>query len=199
MSQKKKPIIKDFHTIYDAKTMMVIASPTRFEVLNAICALGECSIQEIASYTGRARTSLYPHVQQLVDAKLVVESKVRLSGKRYEQVYQPIARTVATKHNLNDPENIAYHQAYGNAVARLMARLHERATADPDSVVRGPERDTFVSIHSVWVDDESLTKINGLIEQVLEICESSMPDKDSTDKRLVNISVILAPDRRAEN
>jgi len=198
MSKKKKPI-KDLHVIYDAKTMMAIASPTRFEVLNAICALGECSIQEIAAFTGRARTSLYPHVQQLVEAKLVVESEVRLSGKRYEQLYQPIARTVATKHNFKDPENVAYHQAYGNAVARLMARLHERATADPSAVVRGPLRDTNASIQSVWVDDDSLEEINNLIHQIHQICQDSKPDSDSEDKRLVNIGIMLAPDRRNGN
>ncbi len=192
MSKKPKPI-KDTHIIYNSEKMWVLASPIRVEVLNAICALGECSAAQVAEFTGRSRTSLYPHLEKLLEAKLVIEGDVRLAGKRYEQLYRPIARTVATKHNSKDPDNIAYHQAYGNAVGRLMARLHESATADPDAIVRGPQRDTNAGISSAWVDDESLEEINNLVERIWEICRTSRPSEDA---RLVNIGVMLAPDSR---
>lgn len=192
MKKKSKPI-KKTHVIYDSEDMWVLASPIRVEVLNAVCALAECSAADIAAFTGRSRTSLYPHIEQLVEAGLILETDVRLAGKRYEQLYQPIARTVGTKHNLDDAENVAYHQAYGNAVGRLMARLHERATADPDAVVRGPLRDTNAGIASAWVDDESLAEINELVERIWEQCRTTQPGEG---KRLVNIGIMLAPDRR---
>ena len=193
MSKKRKPI-KDMHVIYDADKMWVLASPTRVDVLNAVCALEHCSVADIAAFTGRSRTSLYPHIEQLVNAGLIIETEKRLAGKRYEQLYQPIARTVATKHNINDPDNVAYHQAYGNAVGRLMARQHERATAQSDAVVRGPSRDTSAGIFSAWVDDESLEEMNALVERLWEMCRESHPGEG---KRLVNLGVIMAPDRRA--
>ncbi|MGV6815599.1 MAG: hypothetical protein ACWA5W_11425 [Phycisphaerales bacterium] len=196
MRKKKKKPIKDIHVIYDPKQMMVLASPIRVEVLNAVCAIGECSASDIAAFTGRARTSLYPHIQQLVDAKLVVESDVRLAGKRYEQLYIPIARTVATKHNSKDPENVAYHQAYGNAVGRLMARLHERATAESDAVVRGPSRNTHAGILTAWVDDDSLEELNDLVEQIWEICRTSRPPEGDEKKQLINVGIVLAPNHR---
>lgn len=192
MSKKSKPI-KNVHVIYDPQEMWVLASPIRVEVLNAVCGLEECSVAEIASFTGRSRTSLYPHIDQLVEAGLLIESNVRLAGKRYEQLYRPIARTVGTKHNSKDPDNVAYHQAYGNAVGRLIARLHERATANPDAVVRGPQRDTNAGIHAAWVNDETLEELNELIERIWDICRTSQPNEDS---RLINIAVMLAPDRR---
>jgi DNA-binding transcriptional ArsR family regulator len=196
MSKKSKPKpIKNVHIIYDPQEMWVLASPIRVELLNTVCGLEECSVAEIAAFTGRSRTSLYPHIEQLVEAGLIFESDVRLSGKRYEQLYRPIARTVGTKHNSKDPENIAYHQAYGNAVGRLIARLHERATAQPNAVVRGPLRDTNAGIHTAWVDDESLEELNELIERIWEICRTSEPNEDS---RLINIAVMLAPDRRQQ-
>lgn len=195
MSKKPKPI-KDLHVIYDAKDMHVLASPIRTEILNAACALGVCSVAEIASFTGRSRTSLYPHIEQLRVAGLLSESGVRLAGKRYEQLYQPIARTVATKHNSNDPENVAYHQAYGNAVGRLMARMHERATADPDSIVRGPQRNTFAGMQAAWVDDESLAEINEHMQRIFEIIGASHPREGA---RLVNIAMMMARDRRERN
>jgi len=192
---RKTKQIKDMHVIFDPEKMWVLASPIRVEVLNAVCALGECSAAHIAELTGRSRTSLYPHIEMLLEAELIVESGVRLAGKRYEQLYRPIARLVATKHNSKDPENIAYHQAYGNAVGRLIARLHEQATADPQAQVRGPLRDTLAGITSAWVDDDSLTEINELIERIWEICQSSRP---GDDKRLVNLGFMLALDRRTD-
>lgn len=194
MSKKPKPI-KDLHVIYNAEKMWVLSSPIRVDVLNAVCALQECSVADIAAFTGRTRTSLYPHIEQLLEAGLIVESEKRLAGKRYEQLYRPIARTVATKHNIKDPDNVAYHQAYGNAVGRLMARLHERATASPDSVVRGPARDTHAGIFSAWVEDASLEEINTLVQRLWEICRDSHPGEG---KRLVNLGIMMAPDRRAK-
>lgn len=192
MSKKSKQI-KNVHVIYDAQNMWVLASPIRVEILNAVCALDECSAAQIAALTGRSRTSLYPHIEQLLEAGYIIESDVRLAGKRYEQLYCPIARSVGTKHNSKDPDNVAFHQAYGNAVGRLIARLHERATADPDAVVRGPQRDTHAGITSAWVDDESLAELNDLIERIWEISRSSRP---SEENRLVNVGFMLAPDRR---
>ncbi len=194
MSKKQKPI-KDLHVIYNADKMWVLSSPIRVDVLNAVCALEECSVADIAAFTGRTRTSLYPHIEQLTQAGLILEGEKRLAGKRYEQLYRPIARTVATKHNIKDPDNVAYHQAYGNAVGRLMARVHERATASPDAVVRGPARDTYAGIFSAWVDDQSLEEMNELVERLWDICKESHPGEG---KRLVNLGIVMAPDRRAK-
>lgn len=193
---KKRKAPKDMHVIYDAKTMWVLASPIRVDVLNAVCSLEECSVAEVAEFTGRSRTSLYPHIEQLVEAGLIIESEKRLAGKRYEQLYVPIARSVATKHNIKDPDNVAYHQAYGNAVGRLMSRLHERATSSPKSVVRGPNRDTHAGLYSAWVNDEELEEINELLGRLWDICKGSHP---GDDKRLVSLGVVLAPDRRTQD
>lgn len=193
---KKRKAPKDTHVIYDAETMWVLASPIRVEVLNAVCALEECSVAEIAEFTGRSRTSLYPHIEQLLEAELIYEGERRLAGKRYEQLYHPIARSVATRHNIKDPDNVAYHQAYGNAVGRLMSRLHEKATASPKSVIRGPSRDTHAGLYSAWVDDEQLEEVNELLSRLWDLCKQTHPGQG---KRLVSFGVILAPDRRTRD
>jgi len=74
-----------------------------------------------------------------------------------------------------------------------MARLHQRATAQPGAVVRGPQRDTHAGIHGAWVDDESLEEINELVTRLWEICHNSHP---AQGKRLINIGVVMAPDQR---
>ncbi len=94
--KRKNKTLKSRHVIYDSQEMWVLSSPIRVDVLNAACALGECSVAEIADRTGRTRTSLYPHIEQLVEAGLLIEGETRLAGKRYEQLYTPIARNVGT-------------------------------------------------------------------------------------------------------
>ena len=192
MSKRSKPV-KNLHVIYDPQEMWVLSSPIRVEVLGAICAIGSSSVADIAEYTGRSRTSLYPHIEQLLEAGLILEGENRLSGKRYEQLYEPIARAVGTKHQWDDPDNVAYHQAYGNAVGRLMARMHERATADPKAVIRGETRDTHAGYYTAWVDDEALKEINKHIEAIRKITIESRPDES---RRLVNIGIIMSNDQR---
>ena len=77
---KKRKALKELKVIYDAQTMWVLASPIRVEVLNAVCTLEECSVAEIAEFTGRSRTSLYPHIEQLVDAGLIGAGQRRHGG-----------------------------------------------------------------------------------------------------------------------
>mgnify|MGYP003630059215 FL=1 len=192
MSKRSKQV-KNMHVVYDPQVMWVLSSPIRVEVLGAICAIGSCSVADIADHTGRTRTSLYPHIEQLLEAGLVLEGEVRLSGKRYEQLYEPIARAVGTKHQWDDPENVAYHQAYGNAVGRLMSRMHERATADPKAVIRGDARDTHAGYYNAWVDDKALKEINKHVDAIRKIALESRPDDDH---RLVNIGILMSNDRR---
>lgn len=183
------------HLITDARTMWVLASPARLEILDAACALGECSAGDIAEMTGRSRTSLYPHIEQLVGAGLLIEGATRPSGKRHEQLYRPIARQVNTRHDSTDPDNVAYHVAYGNAVCRLLARLIERGTRHPDANPRGPARDTHCGAQTAWVDEETLAEVNEHINRLWEICRQSQPGEG---KRLVQLGVVLAPARRRE-
>ncbi len=195
MSTKLKSI-KNEHVISDSEDMWVLASPIRMEVLNAACALEECSAGEIAVFTGRSRTSIYPHIEQLVEAGLMFEGDVRLAGKRYEQLYHPVARTIRILHNLSDPDVVAYHQAFGKSVCRMAARVYTKAMTNPKAVVRGPLRDTYIGIVSTWLDDESLEEVNRLIDQIWLICESSKPGEG---KRRVNFEVMLAPDSEKTN
>lgn len=183
------------HLITDAKTMWAIASPARIDVMHAACALGECSAGEIAEMTGRSRTSLYPHIEQLVAAGLLIESGTRPSGKRQEQLYRPIATMVNTKHNADDPEVVAYHIAYGKAVCRMLSRVFEQGISRKNVRTSGPGRDTFCASQTVWVDDDQLAELNDLINRITDMCSQSQPGEG---KRLMQLGVLAAPLQRYE-
>ncbi len=189
-------VVPEYHIVTDPAVMWVLAAPARLEVLDAACALGVCSAGDIAQMTGRSRTSLYPHLEQLVGAGLLIEAGTRPTGKRQEQLYRPVARQINFRHNAADPDNVAYHAAYGKTICRLLARLHEKATRHPDIVPRGPHRDTHCGSQTAWVDDETLAEINQHINRVWELCRNSEPGRG---KRLMQIGIVTAPVRRNED
>lgn len=186
----------EYHVITDPETMRVLAAPARLEILDAACVLGVCSAGEIAQMTGRTRTSLYPHLGQLLDAGLLLDAGTRPAGKRHEQLYRPVARQINIRHNSADPENVAFHAAYGKTICRQLARVHERATRHPDIVPRGVFRDTHCGAQTAWVDQETLAEINRHINRIWELCRRSEPGER---KRLVQIGVVVAPVRRSED
>lgn len=183
----------DIHTISDPDTMWVLSSPARREILKGACALGCCSVSEIADLTGRSRTSLYPHIEQLVEHGLLIDAGTRPSGKRQEQLYRPIARTIKTRHDCDNEGVVKYHIAYGKAVCRQLARLFEHAISRKDAVTRGPNRDTLCSSQTVWVDEASLQEINSLLTRIEEICSRNEPGEG---KRLIQIGTVMAPEAR---
>ena len=185
--------VPDTHTITDPETMWVLASPARLEILKAACALGRCSVGDLAELTGRSRTSLYPHIEQIVGAGLLIEDGTRPSGKRQEQLYRPIAKLINTRHDPDNPGVVKYHVAYGKAVCRQLARSFEHAITRSEAKTRGSDRDTPCSSQTVWVDDESLGEINALLRRLSEICSTNEPGES---KRLIQIGVVMAPESR---
>lgn len=186
--------IADSHVIRDSAAMWVLASPVRLEVLEAACALGRCSAGELAEMTGRSRTSLYPHIEQLAGAGLLIEDGTRPRGKRQEQLYRPIARRIYTKHDAGNADVVRYHISYGRAVCRMMARLFESAISHPEAITNGEGRDTYCGSQTLWADDSTLRELNEHIERIWEICSESQPGEG---RKQVRIGMIVGPAARA--
>jgi predicted transcriptional regulator len=178
-----------YFIIEDTQTMQSLANPVRWEILDTVGVLGECSAADIANYTARARTSLYPHIQDLVDSGLIYETGTRLMGKRYEQLYRPKAVMIGTRFNQENQDNLDYHTAYANALARLLARKHNRAATEPGVNPRTDQRNHHCGGHSVWVDKEQLAQLNKMIDDIWTFCESSHP---GPNKQLMHVGLFLS-------
>ncbi|MBO6512407.1 MAG: helix-turn-helix transcriptional regulator [Phycisphaerales bacterium] len=178
-----------FFIVEDIETMQILASPARWEVLDATSALGECSAAEIAEFTARARTSLYPHIQKLVECGLIYETGTRLMGKRYEQLYRPKAVMIGTRFNQDDQDNLDYHADFANALARQMARKHIRAASEKGVNPRTQQRNHHCGGHSVWVDDKQLAKLNSMIDEIWKFCENSRPGEG---KQLLHLGLFMS-------
>ncbi len=188
-SSPNPPDTLPFFVVEDISTMQSLANPVRWEILDTVGALGECSAAEIAEFTARARTSLYPHIQKLVECGLLYETSTRLMGKRYEQLYRPKATMIGTRIDQSDPDNVEYHTSFANALARLVARKHQRAAQEPGLEPRSAQRNHHCGGHSVWVDQKQLAKLNSMIEEIWKFCENSHPGED---KQLMHLGLFLS-------
>ena len=189
MTQSDAPETVPFFVIEDTKTMKVLANPIKWEILDAVSAMNECSAAEIAEFTARARTSLYPHVQKLVECGLLLEVGTRLMGKRYEQLYRAKAMMIGTRFNQSDQDNVDYHADFARALSRLVARKHIRAATEPGVNPRTKERNHHCGGHAVWVDDEQLERLNEMIDSIWEFCENSRPGEG---KQLLHMGLFMS-------
>jgi predicted transcriptional regulator len=183
------PKTPKYINIEDAKTLSVLTNPVRWEILGALMALDKCSAADIARFTARSRTSIYPHLQKLIDAGLVHEAGTQLMGKRYEQHYRPCATTIRTKFIQDDPDNLDFHITFAKALARFMARKYEHAANSPSANSRGDSRNLHCGSHTAWVNKEQLAKLNAMINEIWKFCDATQPGNDT---QLLHISLIQA-------
>ena len=188
-TKKNHPETVPLFVVEDVSTMQALSNPVRWDILDSVGALGECSAADIAEFTGRARTSLYPHIQQLVEYGLIYETGTRLMGKRYEQLYRPKATNIGTRVDQANPDNVEYHINFANSLARLLARKHQHAAQEPGLEPRTEKRNHHCGGISVWVDQKQLAKLNSMIEDIWNLCENSHP---GGDKQLLHLGLFLS-------
>ncbi len=105
--------------IQKPQQVRALASPVRQSIVNALKRLGRASIRDIAGELGRVPATLYYHVKQLEQAKLVQEVEVRETARRPEVVYALVADRLRLKRH-------AGSKAWERELQRLV-RSHMRS------------------------------------------------------------------------
>ena len=98
---------------YTTEQLRAIKSPIRSDILTTLLAHRRGTIKELAEWTGRELTSLYPHVRALVEVGLLTV-ELRDGKRRREQVFEPIASWFDRSLPDPDPE---FRKAFIDSVA----------------------------------------------------------------------------------
>ncbi len=168
---------------------VALDNPIRWEIFDTLTSIHEGSISDIAQLTARARTSIYHHVNKLLDAELIYKSGKRLVGKRNEQLYRPKFTSVYTHFDKDDIENIEFHVAFAKTIIRSLGRKYEEAAHSPEAIATSPSRNFHCGIHNGWFDKKELAKLNVMISDIWRFCNSSSP---GPDKQLVHVGIVEA-------
>lgn len=158
--------------IKDPAQIRALESPMRQEIVDAITAIGPCSITELAANLGRAADSLYFHVKKLVKVRLVQELEKRKSGRHEWAVYAMpgrVARIVYT-----DAASRSIRKVVAGAV-RLSLREFNNASIQKEVRTSGPGRNLWGGRTKGWLNDADLIEINKLLEQIQQIMYRSEP------------------------
>src|SRR3954463_6659873 len=59
--------------IADARQIRALASPIRQDILDAVTAIGPCSVAQLAVALGKPADGLYYHIRRLLDVGLLME------------------------------------------------------------------------------------------------------------------------------
>src|ERR1700682_4231674 len=82
------------------KQLLVLASPGREDIIDAVTVRGPCGVSEMASFLGRSRHALYYHVRVLRDCGLLVETRVEGKGVKTTAHFDFAGGPLVVRHDL---------------------------------------------------------------------------------------------------
>lgn len=172
-----------------------ISSPVRQELLTALGSRDALSVRELAERLGRAPSSLYYHVRELLKAGILVEAGERPSGKRIETIY-----AMTTDRILLDAGSRSSAQAEAatkavQSILRLTGR-EVAAAIELDDVRRdGTDREIYGVRGKARLKRSELREVNRCITRIEEILRDSSISKSGKRRgtRMYAVTAILTP------
>lgn len=168
-----------------------VSSPVRMELLGLAEAEQPCSIRDLARACGRHPTSLYRHVQILVDAGLLVPCGTRPSRRRPERMYRvnPLMqgfRSWIDKDEQAADRFVSMHEAMLRAVGRGFRNMFERRWRTP--LEDRPPLRYWASHDVTWIDEARGRELNEISRRLVELIEEGRRDRVG---QLVQIDVMV--------
>lgn len=172
-----------------------LMSARRMDIIDLLANTGARSIREIARLMGVKPSSLYHHIDLLLDVDLIEISGTRVVNRRQEKLYKAPGSTLKYGLSFDDPLAFTLYSRIGDVQARQSARDLRRGL-DTDAVVaHGPTKNTWVFRLVGSPDAKTMAKINHHIEAIAELFWSSA----GKDNPIVIMSAIMAPLPRPED
>lgn len=181
--------------ISDVRQIRALSSPIRQDILDAVTAIGPCSVAELAAAIDRRPDGLYYHIRRLVKVGLLREAAGDGSGrgelrldvpkKGYYLEYEPESRA-----------NKAAILRVAAAMLRSADRGFRRAFDPRVAVVSGPRRNLWASRVRGALTPAELAEVNALMERLHAIMRSGRRDAGDGAGRgrsLHELTIVLAP------
>lgn len=166
-----------------------LMSARRMDIIDLLANTGARSVREIASLLGVKPSSLYHHIELLLDVGLIELAGSRLVNRRQEKLYQTPRASLKYGLKFDDPLAFALYSRIGDVQARQSAKDLRRGLKTQAVVADGPGKNTWIFRLVGSPDPEALAKINSHIEEIAKL----FWDSAGQDNGLVVMSAIMAP------
>lgn len=179
----------DLYWIKEPAQIKALTSPMRQEIVDAVAALGPCSMTELAEHLGRAADSLYFHVRKLVKVKLLREVEKRKEGRHVWAIYALPARQVRMVYS---PAMLKTIRKVVAGAMRLSLREFNQALLQKNGSFTGPHRNLWGGRMKGWLTPEDLVEVNQIIERLLFLMQKQGPGPGRT---IHSLGWVLSPAR----
>ena len=176
--------------IRGVRQILLLASPVRQAIIDALESSGPQSAAELAIILGYSPDALYHHMRKLARAGLVTVAKQ--PGGQGKRCSVFALKNTGT-HLHYDPANHQNRRAI-SAVAATMFRDAARTftkAMKQDPVVHGPRRDLWVGRRTGWLTQAELKQLNNLLHQITSLMEHAKPKRQQT--KLYALTFALSP------
>lgn len=190
------------YLVTSVRQLLVIASPGREDLVDAVGVLGPCTITELARFVGRSRNALYYHVKALRDCGLLLESRRSGQGKKATAYYDVPGRPMVVRFDLGTRRTRKAVIALARIRLRSAARGFVRACRPDVATVEGPTRNLWVTRWKGWLSNRELEEANTHLARLIELLRHKAGPV-SAKRKLHEFTFVLAPvvspSRRASN
>ena len=177
--------------VADRRQIRALASPIRQDILDAVTAIGPCSVAELAAALGRPADGLYYHIKRLLDVRLLI-AKDDAGGLRLDSA----RKGLYLEYRPADRANRAGVLRVIGAMVRSAERTFRRGFVPGVAVVKGPRRNLWAGHSRGALSPAELAEVNRLLDRLNAVMRSGRRDRNrrrTANRSLYELTFILAP------
>jgi DNA-binding transcriptional ArsR family regulator len=192
---RRQSLVAQGSPLSEPRQIRALASPMRQDIMDAVAAIGPCTVAELATALGKPADGLYYHIKRLLAVRLLAEVRgdgngrgdlrLDVAHRAFQLEYQPANRT----------NKAAVLRVIG-AMVRSAERMFRRAFHPDIAVVKGPRRNLWASRSRGSLSAAELVELNDLLDQVNALMQSGRRDAGSDgsgQRSLYELTYVLAP------
>ena len=164
--------------------------------MDAVAAIGPCTVAELAAALGRPADGLYYHIKALLDVRLLAEVRGEGDGRPELRIDVAHRAFFLEYRPANRANKAAVFRVIG-AMVRSAERMFRRAFHPDIAVVKGPRRNLWASRSRGSLSAAELVELNDLLDQVNALMQSGRRDGGSpggeAERSLYELTYVLAP------
>jgi predicted transcriptional regulator len=183
------PVGADQSIVWIAQPAQIRAleSPMRQEIVDAITAIGPCSITELSEHLGRAADSLYFHVKKLVKVGLVREIDQVQLGRHVWARFAMAGRSARIKY---DPAQLKSIRRIVAGALRLSLREFDQGLAQDGVRLHGERRNVWGGRIKGWLGGDDVAEVNRLLELLIQVFHRHGPGRG---RQVHSLAWVLTP------
>ncbi len=176
------------YDIVDHAQLAAVTQPLRMEIVDLVAHHGPCSIGEVADLMGRARSTLYFHVDKLCEVGLLLAAGERGDGRAREALYRAPGVPVDIVFNSDDPIVVEATIRYASNILARAKRALTAAFASKRVTTDGPRRNAHIDQTSCWLDETQLAKMNQHLDAIRDIVATG-PKRRHAELHLITVAI----------